>query len=103
MARGNFINNIFEYNHKGIEVFINDKCSYTITDLLNTKEAQDGTKHKQKAKDKETGVTSEKYGHMTDCLDYQICIVFKKQFNEYLKGDKPAIQRIGQNIQGHRY
>jgi phage terminase large subunit len=103
IARGNFINNIFEYNYKDLYIHISPKCVHTITDLLNTKEAQDGTKHKERTKDKDTKVTYEKYGHLSDCLDYQVISSFKKEFKDFIKGDAPSVTKIGRNIQGHTY
>ncbi len=47
VIRGQFINNIF-VGEKDIDIKISDKCTFFINDLLFGKEAEDGTKHKEK-------------------------------------------------------
>ncbi len=84
--RGNFINSIFEINTQGVEIFINSKCQSTINDLLFIKEDSDGSKLKEKARDLSTGVTYEKLGHLSDCLDYFICEAFKNEYLRYQNG-----------------
>ena len=88
IMRGNFVNTILYNQHEGIEILISPNCSNTIADLTYLKEAHDGKKLKEKVKDKDTGVTYEKYGHTSDCLDYLICEVFKKQYKSYIRGGK---------------
>ncbi|CAL2091981.1 phage terminase large subunit [Tenacibaculum sp. 190524A05c] len=83
-ARGNFINEIFRSNIFGIEYTINEKCVKTIDDYECVKEASDGTKSKEKTKNPKTGVTYEKYGHLTDTDDYFICEYYKLEYNKYL-------------------
>lgn len=60
--RGKWVNTLFS-DLRDIKVFISEQSPLFITDLLNLKEASDGTKFKQKYKDEKTQVTSEKYGH----------------------------------------
>jgi hypothetical protein len=76
-----------------------------INDLLNTKEASDGTKHKEKAKDKDTGVTYEKYAHYNDAMDYLIIKLFKQEFEEYKTGNVSARPTLGRRVieEGHNY
>jgi phage terminase large subunit len=61
--RGNFINAVFAHNEQGLEFIIGNNCSKSIADYMYLKEAADGTKAKIKEKNKDTGVTYEKYGH----------------------------------------
>jgi PBSX family phage terminase large subunit len=94
VSRGNFINQIFEIKQGGIEVLINSKCSYSIMDLVYLKEMSDGTKHKEKGKD-ESGVTSEKYGHFSDGMDYFLTEIFRTEFNQYLDGGTSGGYEVG--------
>jgi PBSX family phage terminase large subunit len=66
-----------------IRIQIDPLCKYLIQDLESVKEDSDGTKLKEKAKDKQTGITSEKYGHHSDCFDYLIVMAFKSYFDNY--------------------
>lgn len=84
--RGNFINAIFKQNEQDISININEACSTFINDLLFGKQASDGSKWKEKGKDKETGLTSEKYHHFSDNMDYLICKVFINEYNEFKRG-----------------
>jgi PBSX family phage terminase large subunit len=85
VSRGNFINQILSSKEQGCEICINEKCAYTIMDLVYLKENTDGTKLKEKTTD-ESGYSSEKYGHFSDGLDYFITEVFLKEYNAYLSG-----------------
>jgi hypothetical protein len=105
VPRGNFINNVFESEYKGARIVIDSKCVGLINDLMNLKESPDGTKFKQKAKDKHTGVTSEKYGHYTDSLDYAVIQLLRKEFEEYLNGNRSVKVAMGkrQESEAHGY
>ena len=81
--RGSFINEVFESNYSGIEVYISDSCHHSINDFRFTKEAPDGTKFKQKEKDIRSGITYEKYGHTSDTFDYLICEAFNTDFYNF--------------------
>lgn len=83
-SRGNFINAIFINDIDGVEYTIGDNCIRTIDDYENVKESSDGTKHKEKVKHPKTGVTYEKYGHLTDTDDYFLCEYYKKEYNNFL-------------------
>jgi hypothetical protein len=61
--RGDFVNAIFNHCEQGVEIIVSEKCPKLIADFMYGKEASDGTKHKEKVKDSETGVTYEKYFH----------------------------------------
>ena len=86
VARGGFINSVFETKYQGAEVIIGDKCHKMIKDLLYGPEAADGTKDKTKSKDRVTGISYEKYGHFSDLLDYIVCTVFVNEFIHYKTG-----------------
>lgn len=83
-SRGNFINEIFESNHYGIEFYICENCTKSIDDYENVKEASDGTKLKQRIKDPVTKISYEPYGHLSDTDDYFICEYYKLEYKKYL-------------------
>jgi PBSX family phage terminase large subunit len=93
--RGKWINSIFA-DQREVKVFISEECPLLIADLLNLKEAADGTKFKQKVKDEKTEVTYEKYGHFTDGMDYFLCEAFASDYIAFQKGGsayKPVIHK----------
>lgn len=79
--RGNFINAIFQNNEQGLSIEINEKCTHLTNDLLFGKQASDGTKFKERAKDKETGISVEKYHHFSDNMDYLVIKAFQEEYN----------------------
>lgn len=83
--RGKWINAIFA-DLQPIKMFISENSPLLIADLMNTKEAADGTKFKQKIKDQKTGVSYEKYGHFSDNMDYFLCKAFSNDYNTFQRG-----------------
>lgn len=86
--RGDFVNAIFNHCEQGIELIVSEGCPKLIADFMYGKEASDGTKHKEKVKDSETGVTYEKYFHASDATDYLITSAFKTEMSIFDKGIK---------------
>jgi len=86
--RGDFINEVFKGNYGGLRIVINDKCTNMTDDLLYTLKAADGTKHKARIKDKDSGVSYESRGHFSDALDYMLCRLFKSEWSAYKRGYK---------------
>lgn len=85
--RGDFINEIFKGNFAGIRIVLDEKkCIKTIDDLMYCMKAADGTKFKQRTRNKETNITYELRGHFTDTLDYIVCRLFRDQWRAYKKG-----------------
>lgn len=93
--RGRFINEVFAHRIPGKEVIIGENCTLTAEDLLYTLETAEGTKHKEKSRDKETGVTYEKRGHFSDLLDYIVCELFKSEYISYINGGKIVPLKTG--------
>lgn len=91
-SRGDFINQIIQLNRDGINLQIDSKCNKLLVDLQNVKEASDGSKFKQKVKDKKTGISYEKWGHHSDCLDYLLIELFKEEYNIFKSGGKINIE-----------
>jgi hypothetical protein len=92
--RGRFINELFAQRIEGKEVIIGDNCILTSEDLLYTLETAEGTKHKEKSRDKETGVSYEKRGHFSDLLDYIVIQLFKNEYNHYISGGNSSKPRM---------
>lgn len=86
MKRGEFATAIMEQNYGGVSFYIDEKCTHSINDFTYLKEASDGTKHKEKYKDPDTGVTCEKYGHTSDSFDYMICKAFDQEYAQFQRG-----------------
>jgi len=101
--RGDFINSVFKTNYGGLQFVIGYNCVHTINDYLFCKEAADGTKEKEKAKDRNTGVTCEKYGHTSDANDYLYTTAFASTFETYQRGGKPMMPMYGYNVSRNAY
>ena len=71
-------------------------------DLLFGKEASDGTKHKETAKD-DNGVVCQKYHHFSDNMDYFICEAFQDEFNRYQHGDLKHGRSIGRAVHNDKH
>lgn len=100
--RGNWINEVFDHNEGGITFIIGNNCANSIADYMYLKEASDGTKAKIKEKNKETGVTFERYGHTSDANDYLLCFAFQAEFLRYQQGGVKPSYVIG-NDRNYRF
>lgn len=85
LKRKDFINNLFECVYDKYELVIDPKCKKSIADFEFVKEDVNGKKLKEKVKDKETGLTYEKYGHTSDSFDYFLCELLKPLFSRHFK------------------
>lgn len=47
---------------------------------------EDGTKSKRKTTDPKTGVKYERYGHLSDCLDYLLCYYLRDTWYRFRSG-----------------
>ena len=103
VMRGNFINTVFEKNYGGIVVYISPTCKRMINDLVNVKEASDGTKNKEMETDAKTKVRSQKYGHFSDTLDYVFVSAFATEYNNYQRGDRIVLPSFGKNTHKNNY
>ncbi len=84
--RGAFINNIFEQGYRGISVLVAEHCANTIADYTYLKEDSEGNKLKEKAKDPESGLSFERYGHTSDANDYFLTAYFWEDYKLFSKG-----------------
>ena len=84
-SRCNWINEIFRVGLDDIEILIDENCTKTISDYKYLKQASDGGKFKEKAKDPDTKITYEKYGHNTDANEYFLCQYFESSFVKFTR------------------
>ncbi len=82
---GDFINEILARELFNIQIKINETCKESINDYIKVKTDKDGGMHKQRIKNRTTGVSYEPHGHMTDTLRYFVCKVFEDEFKKYSK------------------
>lgn len=85
-TRCEFVNELFE-GFNGWEILIDIRCRKLTEDLIYQLRNEDGSKSKQKCTDSKTGVRYEKYGHLSDCLDYLLCYYLRDMWNRYKFGD----------------
>ncbi len=76
IARRDFFNKIFE-NKTPIRLYISPKMRNLVADFIYCKQDIDGTKDKHRVKDSLTGLSYEKFGHMSDLTEYFLCEAFK--------------------------
>ncbi len=101
--RGQWINAVFSGLRK-LTLIIGEQSPMLLTDLMNLKEDGSGDKYKQLTKDKVTGVTYEKYGHMSDTLDYMLTHAFSGDYQDFQKGGKQTVRLGSRHIsEGHSY
>lgn len=114
VTRQQFFNTIFfnqtrKQPYDGITVFIDPSCKITIQDFLNVKEDPGGTtsgrngKLKEKETDSKSGISQQKYGHMSDTADYVICLVFATEYQKYQRGGKVFNIKVGKSISKNSY
>ena len=93
----------------GIKVLIDPRCKITVADYQNVKEDPGGTttgrrgKLKEKETDSKTGISYQKYGHMSDTGDYVLCYAFMSEYESYQKGGKVFNVTLGKNLSKNGY
>lgn len=89
--RTTFIDQVFAKKISTVDIVVGEGCKRSIEDFKYVKEAQDGSKLKEKKKDPKTGVTYELYGHCSDAAEYFICEYFGVQYNNFLKPSSKSV------------
>ena len=82
LTRLEFVNSLFE-GYDGWEIQIDMRCRKFIEDLVYQRKNADGTKNKSKVTDPKSGIKYEKYGHLSDCFDYALCLFVKDSWNKF--------------------
>lgn len=88
-TRCEFVNEIFN-GYDGWEILFDLRCRRLTEDMIYQTKNEDGTKSKKKVVDPKTLVKYEKYGHMSDCLDYLLCYYLGSSWNKYKSGGESA-------------
>jgi len=86
VTRYNFVNEVFT-GYNGWELLIDIKCRKLTEDLIYQLKNDGGTKSKHKVTDSKTGVKYEKYGHLSDCLDYLLCYYLRDSWYKFKSGE----------------
>lgn len=87
VTRLEYINKLFE-GYDGWKIMIDMRCRKLTEDLVYQRKNDDGTKEKKKVTNPVTKTKEEKYGHLSDCLDYTLCYFTKKSWELYQKGEE---------------
>ena len=86
MTRFEFVNEVFD-GYNGWKIQIDIKCRKLTQDLIYQLRNEDGSKNKQKTTDPKTGVKYERYGHLSDCLDYLLCYYLRDSWYKFKSGE----------------
>lgn len=86
VTRCDFVNQVFD-GYNGWEIRIDLRCRRLTEDLIYQLRNDDGTKAKKKVVDSKTGVKFEKYGHLSDCLDYLLCYYLRDNWYRFKNGE----------------
>ena len=86
VTRCDFVNQVFD-GYNGWEIRIDLRCRRLTEDLISQLRNDDGTKAKKKVVDSKTGVKFEKYGHLSDCLDYLLCYYLRDNWYRFKNGE----------------
>ena len=92
-TRLEFVNEMFN-GYDGWEILIDLRCRRLTEDLVYQKRNEDGTKEKKKVVD-DNGHRSERYGHLSDDLDYGLCYFCGRLYSKYKAKVSSPIVTIG--------
>lgn len=90
-ARLDFVNALFN-GYDGWKIEIDMKCRKLTEDLVYQTKNSDGTKCKKKVVDSKSGVKYEKYGHLSDCLDYALVLFLPDVWQKFNRKGGTGIQ-----------
>ena len=100
VTRLEYVNSLLN-GYDGWELQIDMRCRRLTEDLVYQKKNADGTKSKAKVTDPKSGVKYEKYGHLSDCLDYALCLFLNNTWAKFQKkGDASVIETTTTPIYG---
>lgn len=92
VTRLEFINELFN-GYEGWQIRIDVRCHRLIDDLVYQKKNPDGTKEKKKVLN-DSGERVERYGHMSDCLDYAMIYFLNKEYSTYKTASTDIVTTI---------
>ncbi len=82
ITRLEFVNGIFD-GYQGWSIQIGLKCRKLIEDLINQRKEMDGSKSKAKITDPKLGIKYERYGHLSDTLDYLLVLFLNEPWKKF--------------------
>ena len=94
---GDFVNALFA-GRTSKTFLIEENCRTTIADFENLMEDKDGGILKSRVKDKELGITYEKYGHCSDSLRYLIISYMNEEYNKFIDKGNENYQEYNVNL-----
>ena len=94
---GEFLNHILA-GGTDMSFTVDDSCRQSIVDYNNAKKDVNGGILKARVKDKTTGQTYEKYGHLTDCLRYVTVQAFRDEYTRFSLRRKRSPQQEGDMV-----
>lgn len=89
-TRLNFINGLLG-GQGGWQIQIDVKCRHLTEDFIYQRMNQDGTKEKKRRMDEKLGIKCEKYGHMSDCFDYAVCLLLSAEWKLYQRNGNSTV------------
>jgi hypothetical protein len=91
-VRLDFVNALLN-GYRGWQILIDMRCRKLTEDLVYQTKNMDGTKVKKKVTNPKTGGKEEKYGHLSDILDYVLVLFLNDEWKRFQGGgyDSPVI------------
>lgn len=89
-TRLEFVNAIFN-GYDGWQVLVDMRCRKFTEDMVYQKKNADGTKCKAKVMNTKTGTKEEKYGHLSDILDYVLVLFLNDSWKRF-QNQKTSIE-----------
>ena len=80
---GEFINAIYSGDIKDVSIMIDESCDTSINDYITAKKDVNGAMLKQRVKDKITGQSYEKAGHLSDAKRYFVTEILKDRYTSF--------------------
>lgn len=90
ITRLEFVNAIFN-GYDGWQMMIDLRCRKLTEDFIYQKKNPDGTKCKKKVLNPKTGGKEEKYGHLSDILDYILVLFLSDSWRKF-QNQKTSIE-----------
>lgn len=81
-GRLEYVNSLFD-GFEGWSILIDMRCRRFTEDLIYQKKNEDGTKSKAKVTDPKLKVKYERYGHLSDCFDYFLCLFLNEPWSKF--------------------
>lgn len=100
---GEFVNYMLN-GGSGLSFSIDDNCKNSIVDYNNAKKDVNGGVLKARIKDKVTGQSYERYGHLVDCLRYLVVWIYKEEYTRFsLKRKRSKIKQENNDMRYFDY